>query len=61
MSEQFPEFGMTSYRNSFKVNSFQLMQFPNRLLNKINCTFNKISLVLQTVSGSEARIFLPAV
>ena len=31
MSEQFPEFGITSYRNFFKVNSSQMIQFPNRL------------------------------
>ena len=61
MSEQFPEFNMTSCRNSFKVNSFQMIQFPNQLLNKINCAFDKISLISQTVLKSETRSFLPTV
>ena len=61
MSEQVPECNMTSYRNSFKVNSFEMIQFPNQPLKKINCASDKISLLLQTVLESEARIFLPTV
>ena len=61
MSEQFPEFNVTSCRISFKVNSFQMIQFPNQLLNKINCAFDKISLISQTVLKSETRSFLPTV
>ena len=34
---------------------------PNQPLNKINCAFYKISLLLQTVLESEARSFLPTV
>ena len=49
---------MTSYRNSFKVNSFEMIQFPNQLLKKINCAFGKIS---QLWKESEARSFLPTV
>ena len=60
MSEQFPECNMT-YRNSFKVNSFKMIQFPNQTLKKINYAFNKISLLLQTVLESEARVFLTTV
>ena len=59
MSEQFPECNMTSYRNSFKVNSFEMIEFPNQVLNKINCVFDKISLLLQTVLKSEAKSLLP--
>ena len=59
MSEQFPECNMTSYRNSFKVNSFEMIEFPNQVLNKINCVFDKISLLLQTVLESEAKSLLP--
>ena len=58
MSEQFPECNMISCRNSFKVNSFKIIQFPNQPLKKINCAFDKISLLLQTVLESEARSFL---
>ena len=61
MSEQVPECNMTSYRNSFKVNSFEMIQFPNQPLKKINCAFDKISLLLQTVLESEVRSFLPTV
>ena len=61
MSEQFPECNMTSCRNSLKVNSFEMIQFPNQPLKKINCAFDKISLLLQTVLESEARRFLPTV
>ena len=61
MSEQLPECNVTSYRNSFKVNSFEMIQFQNQPLKKINCVFEKISLLLQTVLESEARIFLPTV
>ena len=48
---------MTSYRNSFKVNSFEMIQFPNQPLKKINYAFDKISLLLQTVLESESRRF----
>ena len=61
MSEKFPECNMTSCRNSFKVNSFQMIQFPNKPLKKINCAFDKIRLLLRTVLESEARSFLPTV
>ena len=61
MSEQLPECNVTSYRNSFKVNSFEMIQFQNQPLKKINCVFEKISLLLQTVLESEARIFLQTV
>ena len=53
-----PQCNMTSYRNSFKVNSFEMIQFPNQPLKKINCAFDKLSLLLQTVLESEARGFL---
>ena len=55
------ECNMTSYRNSFKVNSFKIIQIPDQALKKINCTFDKISLLLQTVLESEAASFLPNV
>ena len=61
MSEQFPECNMTSCRNSLKVNSFEMIQFPNQPLKKINCAFEKISQLLQTVLESESRNFLPTV
>ena len=38
-----------------------MIQFPNQPLKKINCASDKISLLLQTVLESEARIFLPTV
>ena len=47
--------------SSFKVNSFEMIQFPNQPLKKINCASDKISLLLQTVLESEARIFLQTV
>ena len=59
MSEQLPEGSMASYRNSFKDNFFQMIQFPNKPLKKIICAFDKISLVLQTVLEWEARSFSP--
>ena len=34
MPEQFPECNMRSYRNSFKVNSFKMIQFLNQPLKK---------------------------
>ena len=49
MSEQFPERNMTSYRNAFKVNSLEMIQFPNQPLKKISCAFDKTSLLLQNV------------
>ena len=59
MSEQFPESSMTTCKNSFKVNSFQIIQFPNQLLNQINCAFDKISPISQTILKSEDKSFLP--
>ena len=50
---------MLSSRNSFKVNSFEMIHLTNQPLEKINCAFDKISLLLQTVFESEARNFLP--
>ena len=38
-----------------------MIQFPNQTLKKINCAFDKINLVLQTVLESEARGVLPTV
>ena len=38
-----------------------MIQFPNQPLKKINCAFDKISLLLQTVLESEVRSFLPTV
>ena len=38
-----------------------MIQFPNQPLKKINCAFDKLSLLLQTVLESEARGFLAAV
>ena len=52
---------MTSYKNSFKVNSFEMIQFLNQLLKKINCSFDKSSLLLQTLLELEARSFVPSV
>ena len=37
MSEKFPEYIMTWYRNSFKFNSFKMIQLPIQPLKKINC------------------------
>ena len=51
---------MTSYRNSFTVNSFEIIQFPNQPLTKINCA-DEISLLLQTVLESEANSLSPTV
>ena len=61
MSEQFPECKMTSYRNSFKFNSFEMIQLPNQPLKKLNCSFDKINLLLPTVLESDSRTFLPTV
>ena len=61
MSEQFPECKMTSYRNSFKVNSFEMIQLPNQPLKKLNCAFDKINLLLPSVLESDSRTFLPTV
>ena len=61
MSELFLECNMTSYRNSFKVNSFEMMKFPNQPLKTFNRTFDKISLLFQTVLESEAKRLLPTV
>ena len=52
---------MTSYKNSFKVNSFEMIQFLNQLLKKINSSFDKSSLFLQTLLELEARSFVPTV
>ena len=37
------------------------MQFPDQPLKQINCGFDKISLLLQTVLESEARSLLQTV
>ena len=57
-SEQFPGCNMTSYRGSFKDNSFEINQFSNQPL-KIIVLSLKIILLLQTVLESEARSLLP--
>ena len=51
----------TPYRNSLEINSFQMRQFPNQPLKKINFAFDKISLLLRTVLESEAGSFLQTV
>ena len=52
---------MTSSRGSFKANSFEINEFPNQPLKKINAAFVKISLLFKTVFESEARALLPTV
>ena len=37
-----------------------MIEFPNQTLNKINCVFDKIILLLQTVLESEAKSLLPS-
>ena len=37
-----------------------MIEFPNQALNKINCVFDKIILLLQTVLESEAKSLLPS-
>ena len=58
MSEQFPECNMTLSRGYFKANSFEMNEFPNQLLKKINPDFDKISLLFETVLESEVRSLL---
>ena len=50
---------MTSCRGSFKVNSFEMNEFPNQPLKKISNDFDKTSLLFQTVLESEAGSLLP--
>ena len=50
---------MTSYRGSFKANSFEMNEFPNQPFKKISNDFDKINLLFQTVSGSEDTSLLP--
>ena len=57
MSEQFSECNMTSSRGSFKPNSFEINECPNRPLNKIKNDFHKISLLFHTVLESVAKAF----
>ena len=47
--------------NSFKVNSFGIIQLQNQPLKKINCAFDKISLHSLTASRSEPSNLLPTV
>ena len=58
MSEQFPEYNMTLPRGYFKANSFEMNEFPNQLLKKINPAFDNISLLFETVLESEVRSLL---
>ena len=58
MSEQFPEYNMTLSRGYFKANSFEMNEFPNQLLKKINPAFDNISLLFETVLESEVRSLL---
>ena len=50
---------MTSFRVSFKDNSFQMSQFPYQPLKKVNSAFDKTGLLLQTALESEAKSLLP--
>ena len=54
MSEQLPECNMRSSIEFFKANSLEMMQFPNQPLKTFNRTFDKISLLFQTVLEPEA-------
>ena len=47
---------MTSFRVSFKGNSFEMSQFPYQSLKKINSAFDKTGLLLQIALESEQRL-----
>ena len=59
--EEFPERNMTLSRGSLKANSFEMNEFSNQPLNKINNNFHEISLLFHTVLESEPRIHLSTV
>ena len=52
---------MTSSKASFKSNSFEMNEFSNKQMKKINLASNEISLHFETVLELESRELLPTV